>query len=122
MEWIGIVGTVGTFGFGILSLYQWTALSALRRAIRAHTQTAYSNFWSIGNEMEQLLKTARLPNTVLENATVVHHSSAANATSMAARNEVINFGRNYANFAPKYEQGWNPEEVVKKKGVLGRSC
>jgi hypothetical protein len=43
MDWIGITGLAGTFGFGILSLYQRTALNALRRAIRGHAQTTYNN-------------------------------------------------------------------------------
>lgn len=55
MNWIdgiSIAGSIGTFGFGVCSLYQWTALSALRRAIKARTQTAYNNFWNVGNEMD----------------------------------------------------------------------
>ena len=50
MDWIGTAGLAGTFGFGILSLYQWTALKALRRATRAHAQATYNICWNIGND------------------------------------------------------------------------
>jgi len=118
MDWISALGTAGTLGFGILSLYQWTALRALRRAIKAHTQTAYNNFWNVGNEMEQLQKIAIDSNATLDQATVVRRSAAANSTSISARHEVINFGRGYADFVPKYEQGWNPEPITEKKTLL----
>jgi LytS/YehU family sensor histidine kinase len=120
MDWISALGTAGTLGFGIVSLYQWNVLQAQRRAIEAHTQTAYNNFWNIGNEMEQLLKVALDTNATLDHATVVRRSSAANAVSMSARHEVINFGRKWADFAPKYEQGWDPEPAPKKLPLLKR--
>ncbi len=107
MDAISAIGTVGTIVFGVLSLYQWNALTAMKRAIRAHAQTSYNTLWSVGNEMEQALK-----NTTLDSETM-RRCSAANATSMAARHEVINFGREYAAFAPKYEQGWNPDHLTK---------
>ena len=108
MDAISIIGTLGTLGFGILSLYQWTALTALKKAIRAHTQTAFNNFWSIGNEMDQASKIEGLEFSAAKRC------SAANATSMAARHEVINFGREYAGFVPKYEKGWSPDPVPEK--------
>ena len=120
MDWISVVGTVGTVGFGILSLYQWTALQALRRAIKAHTQTAFNNFWNVGNEMEQLQKVVLDASATLDQVTVVRRSSAANSVSMSARHEVINFGRQYADFVPKYEQGWNPDPILKNTSLLKR--
>jgi hypothetical protein len=77
----------------------------LKKAIRAHAQTAYNNFWSIGNEMEQAAKISGL------DVAAARRCSAANATSMAARHEVVNFGREYAGFTPEYEQGWNPKRA-----------
>jgi hypothetical protein len=113
IEEISIAGAVGTFGFGILSLYQWTALTALRRAIKAHTQTAFNIFWNVGNEMDQLLKA--LPDTNgIYHAVVVRRASAANALSIAGRNEVINFGRQYATFVPRYEPAWNPDPLIER--------
>jgi len=120
MDWISIAGTAGTLAFGTLSLYQWTALQTLRRAIKAHTQTAYNNFWSIGNEMDQLLKITLDSNATLDHPTVARRSSAANSASMAARHEVINFGRQYADFVPRYEQGWNPEPIAEKHSFWRR--
>jgi hypothetical protein len=120
LDIISVLGTAGTLIFGVLSLYQWTALGTLRRAIKAHTQTAFNNFWNIGNEMEQLLKVALNTSATMDYPTVAHRAAAANAASIAARHEVINFGRQYADFAPKYEQGWNPDPVAKKHPLLDR--
>ncbi len=64
--------------------------------------------------MEQLLRTAMDTNATMDHATVVRRSSAANPVSIAARHEVINFGRNYADFVPGYVQGWNPDPITKK--------
>jgi hypothetical protein len=115
MDWISIAGTTGTFGFGILSLYQWTTLTALRKAIRAHAQTAYNNFWSVGNEMEQLIKAVTPSQTQIDWPTILKRSAAANSTSLAARHETTNFSRYCAGFVPKYEQAWNPDPIPERR-------
>jgi hypothetical protein len=121
MDWIGILGAVGTFGFGILSLYQWTALTALRKAIRAHTQSAFNNWWSIGTEMEQLRNAAKESTTdAVDCATVLMRCSAANSTSIAARQETINFAREYAGVVPRFEKAWSPEPIPEAQRILER--
>jgi hypothetical protein len=120
ISWVSVIGSVGTIGFGVLSLYQQTALTALRRAIKAHTQTAYNNFWNIGNEMDQLLKAPPDPDGKYNHAMTVGRASAANTASIVSRNEVINFGRQCAAFTPKYEPAWDPVPILEKPSFWRR--
>ena len=118
---VGILGMCGTFGFGILSLYQWTTITGLRRAMRANTQTLYNNFWSVANEAEQILAHVEDPKIdVLDRNIILKRSSAVNSTSVAARHTLINFGRNYADFVPTYEKAWSPQPMAESAGVFKR--
>jgi hypothetical protein len=109
MDWIGITGFVGTFGFGILSLYQWTALKALRKAIRGHAQTAFNNYYNVGTD------TGFVTNAIMENPgqlnshMIIGRCRAADAASVSGRIEVTNFAREYAGFVPFYEPAWDPK-------------
>jgi hypothetical protein len=118
MDWIGITGLVGTFGFGVLSLYQWTALNALRRAIRGHAQTAYNNYWNIG------VDTSVVSNAVMENPQtldshmVIGRCRAADAASVG-RHEILSFAREYCDFVPFREKAWEPKpQLLKEKGMF----
>jgi len=53
-------------------------------------------------------------------ATVLMRTSAANSTSIAGRQETINFSRQYANIVPKFEKAWSPEPMPSKKGILDK--
>jgi len=124
MDWIGAVGVLGTCGtlrVGILSLYQWTTITGLRRAIRANTQTLYNNFWTAANDANQIsTHVADSKIDVLDRSLILKRSSAVNSTSIAARHTLINFGRNYADFVPTYEEAWKPQPMAESAGVLKR--
>ena len=70
--------------------------------------------------MDQLSKAPHDTNGIFNHATVVGRSSAANAHSIAGRNEVISFARQYANLAPTYEPAWSPHPILKGPSFLQR--
>jgi hypothetical protein len=112
MDVIGVLGTVGTFGFGILSLYQWTALKALRKAIRGHAQTAFNNYRNIGSDTS-FITSAILENPEkLDSHMIIGRCRAADATSVAGRHEVLSFAREYSSFVPFSEKAWEPKDQL----------
>ena len=119
MDWIGIVGAAGTFGFGILSLYQWTALKALRRAIRAHAQSAYNLYWNIGGDTGFVSNAVKDNPQLLNTHMIMGRCRAADAASIAGRHDVINFAREYAGFVPFPEKAWEPQQrLLQEKGWI----
>jgi hypothetical protein len=117
-DWVSIIGSAGTLFFGFLSLYQWTAITALRSAIRGHAQTAYNILWNIGHDTGELHKTA-MSSQAIDPKVAIARARAADASSVAGRNEVINFAREYAGFVPYYEPAWEPrKELLRDKSVM----
>jgi hypothetical protein len=119
MDWLGIAGLVGTFGFGIVSLYQRTALSAIRGAIRSHSQSTFNHYWSIGADTSFVSKAVMDNPQALDSHMVVGRCRAADAASVAGRTDVINFAREYADFVPFRELAWEPKpQLLKEKGSV----
>src|SRR5271165_4062863 len=111
IEVLSIAGSIGTLGFGILSLYQWTALSALKKAIRAHSQTSWNNFWTAASEVEQLSKVVMEKPENIDCASTLKRCSAVNATTIAGRHEIKNFAVQWAAFVPFHETAWEPKPM-----------
>lgn len=114
MEW----GIAGTFFFGLLSLvlgiyslYEGSDLRSLKRAIRAHSQSAYNGFWNVGNEMEYMRKAIADATKPVDREAVQSRCTAANALSIFGRNEVVSFARQNAEFVPVYQEAWNPRPI-----------
>jgi vacuolar-type H+-ATPase catalytic subunit A/Vma1 len=124
MDWIGVVGilgTCGTFGFGILSLKQRATITGMRTALCAVTQTLYNNLWSVGNEAEQIIShVADLKIDVLDRSMILKRAAAVNSTSVAARHTVINLARHYADSVPAYEKAWSPQPMAESTSVWKR--
>jgi hypothetical protein len=119
-DWVAIAGTVGTFGFGLVSLYQATTLSTLRGAIRAHTQIAYNNYWNIGADAGHITSIAMGAPEKIDPRDLMGRARAADAASISGRHEVINFGREWGHFVPFPEKAWEPKAVLLKKSKGSR--
>jgi len=119
MDWIGIVGAAGTFGFGILSLYQWTALKALRKAIRGHAQAAYNHYSNIGADTSFVSRAVKENPQTLDTHMIMGRCRAADGASIAGRHEILSFAREYADFVPFQEVAWEPRpRLLKEKGMF----
>ena len=104
MDILGIFGLVGTFYFGIRSMFQSSDLEALQGALRAHTQGMSNNLWRMGDNAERALKSTDLNE--------VHHLSRGIADmSQTARHALNAFGKEHARFRPFYEPAWEPKPL-----------
>jgi hypothetical protein len=104
LEIIGISGVVGTFYFGIRSMFQSSDFEALQRALRANSQGLYNNLWRIGGNAEDALKTVDL---------VKAQQLARGIADMSqtARHTLVAFSKEHAHFSPFYEPAWEPKPV-----------
>jgi hypothetical protein len=121
MDWIGIAGLAGTFGFGVLSLYQWTALKALRQATRAHAQATYNICWNIGNDNHLITERAMKAADNTDLRFIIGASRSADASSVSARHGITSFAREHAGFEPFHEVAWESKpQPVKQKNIIQR--
>jgi hypothetical protein len=121
MDWVGITGLAGTFGFGILSLYQWTALKALRQAIGAHAQTTHNICWNIGNDNHLVTERAMKTADSADLRFIIGGSRSADASSVSARHAIIGFSREHSGFEPFHEVAWESRpQPAKPKSVIQR--
>jgi hypothetical protein len=119
MDLIGSAGLVGTLCFGIVSLYQWTALKALRKGIRAHAQTTYNISWNIGTDNKNITERAMKAADTDDLRFIIGASRAADASSVSCRHAITSFAREYADFEPFYEVAWESKPPpAKAKNIL----
>jgi hypothetical protein len=99
-----IAGFLGTVFFGVQSLAQSIERKAQERALRAYSQGMYNTLSRMGAGAEALLRSNDF-NEAKQVAMGVHE------VSQAARNWVIAFSKEHAQFAPYAEAAWDPSEV-----------
>src|ERR1019366_1522425 len=102
---IGIFGVVGTFYFGIRSMFQSSDFESLQRAVRANNQGLFNNIWRMGGNAEQALKTMDL-NEAKQLARGIADMS------QTARHTLVAFSKEHARFVPSFEQAWEPKPLA----------
>jgi hypothetical protein len=101
---IAILGVVGTFYFGIRSMFQSSDIDALKRALRANSQGLYNNIWRMGDNADKALKSVILPEAQ-------QLAKGISDMSHTARQMLVAFSREHARFTPEYEPAWEPKQV-----------
>jgi hypothetical protein len=104
VDFWSIAGFVGTVLFGVVSWHQSIERREQRRALRVHTQAMYNNLWRMGASSVALLRCDDLNEAK-------HIATGIDEVSQGARNWVISFGKEYAEFAPYYEPAWEAKEL-----------
>jgi hypothetical protein len=104
LDVIGPLGVLGTFYFGIRSMFQSSDFESLQRAVRANSQGLFNNLWRMGANAEGVLKAADL-NAAKQLAQGVGDMS------QTARHTLVAFSKEHARFCPSYEPAWKPEPL-----------
>lgn len=107
MSWelfLSIVGLCGTFGFGFLSLVQFISRRELQRALTAHVQAMFNDFYRIGSRAGAIQKA-----NDLEEAKRI--ASGIDEATQTARHSVVPFSKVHARFVPYLEHAWEPKEL-----------
>jgi hypothetical protein len=110
LDVIGLAGVVGTFYFGVRSMFQSSDFESLQRAVRANTQGLYNNIWRMGGNAENALRTKdfnEAKNLVQGVADM----------SQTARHTLIAFSKEHVHFVPFLEEAWNPKPLPVEAAV-----
>ena len=98
---LAVVGGLGTFWFGIRSMFQSLDREALQTALRAYNQAIYNNVWRMGDRAERVLKSDNL----IEAQQLAQGIA---DMSQTARHTLIAFSKEHTRFVPYYEPAWEP--------------
>jgi hypothetical protein len=93
LDVIGLFGVLGTFYFGIRSMFQSSDYEALQRAVRANSQGLFNNIWRMGANAEQALKAVDLTEAQQLARGVAD-------MSQTARHTLVAFSKEHARFLP----------------------
>jgi hypothetical protein len=104
LDVIGLFGVLGTFYFGIRSMFQSSDYEALQRAVRANSQGLFNNIWRMGANAEQALKAVDLTEAQQLARGVAD-------MSQTARHTLVAFSKEHARFCPSFEPAWEPKPV-----------
>lgn len=102
---VGLVGIFVAIYFGVRSMFQSSDMEALQRALRVNSQAMFNHLNRIGGRSNNLLGRADLTGETREFVTGI------NETSIAARQWLVAFSREHAQFVPTSEIAWEPLQL-----------
>jgi hypothetical protein len=105
LDIVGIAGVIGTFYFGIRSMFQSSDFEALQRALRACSQGLYNNIWHMGENAEQAVSAVDL-------VRAQQLAKGIADMSQTTRHTLVAFSKEHARFSPSYESAWDPKPVL----------
>jgi hypothetical protein len=101
---VGSLGVLGTFYFGIRSMFQSSDFESLQRAVRANNQGLFNNIWRMGGNAENALRADDFNEAK-------HLVQGVADMSQTARHTLIAFSKEHVRFVPFLEEAWNPQPL-----------
>ena len=102
---LAVLGLLGTFYFGIRSLFQSSDFEMIQRSLRAYNQALFNNLWRIGENAERALRASDL-------AEAQQLSRGIADMSQTARHLLVSFSKEHTQFVPFYEPAWEPAPLT----------
>jgi hypothetical protein len=101
---LAVLGLIGTFYFGVRSMFQSSDFEMIQRSLRAYNQALFNNLWRMGENAERALKANDL-------AEAQQLSRGIADMSQTARNMLVSFSKEHTRFVPFYEPAWEPRPL-----------